>query len=1392
MNTPGYNNNIVYLPINPDNEQFPNATGNITINSNIITNITDTSIIEVNNYVESVEIPLSKVLSKTANSITIQNNCTVTNTNVSFTIYKVDFTYDTPNKYYDFETLIISEPGLLPDGIDLTITLPPLVAFETQNFGELQINHNPNIIYQTSNKTVIKVPTGYFLDNVQDGVIETDTPGDVVRIFNPFFTRINDKGVYNVYVHKRYWDNKQDQINNPNGINTNKLLKVGSDNYSAVSQYNEDTISNIITRLNNGGGVGSGQIYYLNATNITLNSITYKTLSAIPPVGTLTTKTVIINNNTQLIEQFVTPVLNKFNLSSGIWTFNIKSGASKIPTGDVLKLYVEVYQYLSDNTTNLLYSIIPATNNLTTDIIEVSLETAKQSYSINNTDRLLIKLFATTTHTQDITVTLQYNSDTAISHMHTPLTEEISDYLQTNANQDIILGLQESGATGVTVEVKGQTMTGTDIQAPNINITTPLSTGNKDAGNLVFRSAIRGVSGTNTNTATEVARITKQGIEGKMLIPQKLDVTSAGSTVTLTANDNSFIEATGTLFCNFKLPNATLLSKGSNYLFINNTSANMNIFNDSSIVIYTIAPSTYKLIILDDNATANGTWYLLQQSQSKYLQTNTNNDIIIGNQESGTTGANIVIKGQAKTGNDAIGDNISIYASNGTGGGGGGTIDIYTAPSESNIVSLGTASANSASTNTNALTFSHTVPTGNNRFLLVQLSCGASSQANSVTFGGTALTLISRVASTSQKIESWGLIAPSQTTANIVISLSNTTSIIAKAINFTGVNQTTATAKILTASNNNQVTTASLLYSPVGTQTANGEFVIDLIGTINQAPTDGASQVNIWSGTSGAQERTRAGYKIATGSSTSMSYNFGNSSFAYHAFVINGVTGSTANTYKKTLAVINDGIETTAISIQPLEITANEGVTNLDLNSNSKIRVTGSATHTIKLPSALKLTKGKEYRVINKTTTDITIQNNAGTLLFTVKTNLDILFQLTDNSTIAGTWEQLNITPTSSVTESQYIRITPTSGVNTWDANRRMQVSQVVETLGNNITLSSTGIIRLGSAGTYELIAVWQGAAGGGGGVIRWYNETSGAFVGQQSIICPPDSANPSTPNSVLYHTITITSPTNFSIRETGGGNMQPVAINSYVIARQLNIPTPTTANDVPTGTIIQNISPNIGGYLLCNGNNYNRGEYSALFNLLNTERGICTIAISTPAVITLTNHGLTTGQKVYFTTTGALPTGLSANTTYWVNVTGTNTFNLATSYANLITATYINTSGTQSGVHTVFLTIGNVSSATTFNVPDYQGKVLANASATHGIGKFTGAETHTLTINEMPSHNHWVQGYVFNDYDSNDVFSNRQGLDTGANQYNTNNVGGGQPHNNMQPTEFVYFHIKF
>lgn len=77
------------------------------------------------------------------------------------------------------------------------------------------------------------------------------------------------------------------------------------------------------------------------------------------------------------------------------------------------------------------------------------------------------------------------------------------------------------------------------------------------------------------------------------------------------------------------------------------------------------------------------------------------------------------------------------------------------------------------------------------------------------------------------------------------------------------------------------------------------------------------------------------------------------------------------------------------------------------------------------------------------------------------------------------------------------------------------------------------------------------------------------------------------------------------------------------------------------------------------------------------------TVTIATPAALTWTSHGLVSGQRIQLSTTGALPTGLSVATTYWVTVINANTLNLSTSLANAQTATFINTTGSQSGVHT-------------------------------------------------------------------------------------------------------------
>jgi hypothetical protein len=87
------------------------------------------------------------------------------------------------------------------------------------------------------------------------------------------------------------------------------------------------------------------------------------------------------------------------------------------------------------------------------------------------------------------------------------------------------------------------------------------------------------------------------------------------------------------------------------------------------------------------------------------------------------------------------------------------------------------------------------------------------------------------------------------------------------------------------------------------------------------------------------------------------------------------------------------------------------------------------------------------------------------------------------------------------------------------------------------------------------------------------------------------------------------------------------------------------------------------------------------------TLSGTFTVSIASPAVLTKSSHGLRPGDTIVLTTTGSLPTGLSTNTTYYVITTGfsTNSFRISATPEG----TAINTSGTQSGTHSLTVTSG-------------------------------------------------------------------------------------------------------
>lgn len=144
----------------------------------------------------------------------------------------------------------------------------------------------------------------------------------------------------------------------------------------------------------------------------------------------------------------------------------------------------------------------------------------------------------------------------------------------------------------------------------------------------------------------------------------------------------------------------------------------------------------------------------------------------------------------------------------------------------------------------------------------------------------------------------------------------------------------------------------------------------------------------------------------------------------------------------------------------------------------------------------------------------------------------------------------------------------------------------------------------------------------------------------------------------------------------------------------------------VPTGTIhFFAFNTLYTGYLKCNGAAYSRTTYAALYAALNKTATV-TITIATPGVVTWNSHGLSANDPVKFTTTGALPTGLTAGTTYYVvgaSITA-NTFQVSATAGGPAIAT----SGAQSGVHTgINSPWGDGDGSTTFNVPDLRGEFL-------------------------------------------------------------------------------------
>jgi microcystin-dependent protein len=120
------------------------------------------------------------------------------------------------------------------------------------------------------------------------------------------------------------------------------------------------------------------------------------------------------------------------------------------------------------------------------------------------------------------------------------------------------------------------------------------------------------------------------------------------------------------------------------------------------------------------------------------------------------------------------------------------------------------------------------------------------------------------------------------------------------------------------------------------------------------------------------------------------------------------------------------------------------------------------------------------------------------------------------------------------------------------------------------------------------------------------------------------------------------------------------------------------------------------------------------------------------------------------------------------------------TTYANLFIA-----------IGTAF---GSGDGSTTFTLPDFRGKVFGDIGqgvdlTNRTLGQATGTEVHTLSINEIPSHDHRIYGDsgsgIGGSSTTDRVLKNGDGNVKNVYVSDTINTGGGASHNNMQPTLF-------
>jgi microcystin-dependent protein len=237
-----------------------------------------------------------------------------------------------------------------------------------------------------------------------------------------------------------------------------------------------------------------------------------------------------------------------------------------------------------------------------------------------------------------------------------------------------------------------------------------------------------------------------------------------------------------------------------------------------------------------------------------------------------------------------------------------------------------------------------------------------------------------------------------------------------------------------------------------------------------------------------------------------------------------------------------------------------------------------------------------------------------------------------------------------------------------------------------------------------------------------------------------------------------------------------------------------------PGEIVMSSLSTVPAGWLECNGQEVSCTTYEDLFDMCApdlTSTGVGYRYTATPKpfspsdvntttdTITISSHGLSNGNVVYLQTGSTLPSPLVANTKYYIISATTNTFQLSST----LNGSPIDLTSQGTGTHNLH---------STFIIPDYRSRSPIGAGQASGLSNRVlnttyGAETHTLSVSELPAHSHTISlferlvglaGYTgFGALGVSGVYPSTP---------STNNTGGGAAHNNMHPVFGIKFLVRY